>query len=552
MSLETTSTTLSGLLDRVKTPSRTEQPPADYAIPEGLLDEEELDEEEQVADKTQEFAELCFRELFEEGLGWISCAGTSYRWEQDHYEERTDSQMRRMVSAFAREYRVPQYNDAGEITSTLMPFTGAHFVSRALGWFADNTGIEPEQLNQSGLINCTNGVVRIVWRSGLPTPMLEPHDPQRHFLIDPPSTYFNPQAPAEECLRFLGCIKPDALPLWLEVMGTALDVSGYREHVGSRVPGLLQYGHGNNGKDALNLAMARLLGTSTVANVGLNDWRQYDKGEGRGRFAVSQLIRAKISMSPETSSFIKLDELQGLKAAITGDPLFVEDKGAKGFSFRPQCVFVWNLNRMVLMDASQQAITSRYAVIPFPYEFTDQQEVLPGQMRAEPRFKNDAHWLRNNVLPALLNLLIDGLQRAARDGFSRDAVAEDMQQARRDSSHLWSFAEEIGLAADEQAEPIELQDLWVELARWYQRHGWLRSGSIVSGDLKHLSLYFADSDDTDKPIKASRDLFKRLRQLFPKISKGQHPRTRTTLIYGLARSAPEQAAKAREGRTSAA
>jgi putative DNA primase/helicase len=531
---DTASTALSAVIQRVTRPPQ--QAPADYALPEGPLDEEELEEEEQVADKTQEFAELCFRELFEEGHGWITCAGTAYQWDENHYEECSAAQMRRLVSGFARNYRVPQYDDTGKYTHTLMPFTGAHFVSRALSWFADNTGIEPNQLNPSGLINCTNGVVRISWREDVPTAKLEAHDPARHFLIDPPSTRFDPQAPTEEALRFLGCIKPEALPLWLEVMGTALDVAGYRLNVGSRVPGLLQFGHGSNGKDAINLAVARLLGSSTVATVSLSDWRQYDKGEGRGRFAVAQLVGAKIAQSSETSGFVKLDELQGLKAAVTGDPVFVEPKGKDGFWINPECVFVWNLNRMVLVDASQQAITSRYAVVLFPYEFSDQKELQPGQKRADHRYKNDPNWLRRHVLPALLNLLIEGLQRAARDGFSHAAVAEEMQQARRDSSHLWSFAEEIGLTPDDQAEPIELNRLWVELAQWYQRNGWLRMGSVVSHDPKHQQLMFIESDDTDKPIKASRDLFKRLSLLFPKITKRQHPRSRVTMIHGLARS----------------
>jgi hypothetical protein len=85
----------------------------------------------------------------------------------------------------------------------------------------------------------------------------------------------------------------------------------------------------------------------------------------------------------------------------------------------------------------------------------------------------------------------------------------------------------------------------VELARWYERNGWLAAGSHVSRDPKSLYLRFLDSEDTDRPIKASRDLFKRLRLLFPKITKGQHPRSRATVIYGLALvAAPVPAAAA--------
>ena len=94
-------------------------------------------------------------------------------------------------------------------------------------------------------------------------------------------------------------------------------------------------GDGQNGKDTLREAVTRLHGTSCSATISISDWQQYEAGSGRGRFSIAPLDRARLSIASENSGAFKIDNLQWLKAAITGDPIPVERKGVQGNDISP-------------------------------------------------------------------------------------------------------------------------------------------------------------------------------------------------------------------------
>jgi putative DNA primase/helicase len=294
-------------------------------------------------------------------------------------------------------------------------------------------------------------------------------------------------------------------------------------------------GQGENGKDTLRAAISQIHGRSSIATIGISDWQQYEAGSGRGRFSIASLDRARLSIASENSGSFKIDNLQNLKAAITGDPLFVERKSLDGTDIIPRAVFLFFLNQSPLLDGGSAAILSRWAVVNMPHSYSTTPK--PGQLKADPRFKHDPEWLATEVLPALLNLMLEALANVAANGFSLDGCAADLQQLREDTSHLHQFLRDCGYVVAGPTDHVDLKQLWADLQGWYQTEGWTQYNR--AGDLEHV-----ETGDGDKPVKAIRLLPKRLTLLNPSIRKQRESgQARNTLIYGLTQIGPNHGAK---------
>ena len=160
-----------------------------------------------------------------------------------------------------------------------------------------------------------------------------------------------------------------------------------------------------------------------------------------------------------------------------------------------------------------------------------------GQLKADPRFKHDPEWLATEVLPALLDLMLEALAQVATDGFDLDACAADLQQLREDTSHLHQFLRDAGYSIAGPADAVEAKQLWLDLQDWYRREGWLQPTRY--GDWEHI-----ETGDGDKPVKAERLLPKRLIGLHPSLRKVRETgQARRTLIYGLIKIGPKSDTK---------
>jgi putative DNA primase/helicase len=464
---------------------------------------------------------------------WITVLDQTFRWVGTHYEYIRNTDLQKEVVRIARTTTAFKKID-GELVE-YHPFTKPRCIDEALKWFRQITAVDPEQLNPSGLINCRNGVLRIQWAEAVPSFDLEPHDPHRHLFIDPPGLIYDPAASTEHVDRLLECLPADSRRLFLEVISASLDIDTIRDKLGHRVPALMAIGEGENGKDTLRTAITRIHGRTSVATIGISDWQQYEAGSGRGRFSIAQLDRARLSIASENSGAFKIDNLQNLKAAITGDPIFVENKGLCGNNITPRAVFLFFLNQPPLLDGGSNAILSRWAVINMPHSYSTNPK--PGQLKADPRFKHDPEWVATEVLPALLNLMLQTLTSIAANGFSLDACAADLQQLKENTSHLHQFLSDAGYSIAGPADAVELKSLWHDLQDWYRSEGWLQINRC--GDWEHI-----ETGDGDKPVKAERLLPKRLLNLHPCLRKTRNNGPeRRTLINGLARNGAKYGSK---------
>lgn len=457
---------------------------------------------------------------------WITVGDQSYRWVGTHYEPIRTTDLQRQIVRIAQTttaLKKAGRGDAAELVE-YHPFTRPRCIEEALSWFRQITARHAEELNPSGLINCRNGVARIVWDGLIPSVELEPHDPHRHLFIDPPGLIYDPAADQANAQTLLGCLTPDGRKLFLEIAAASLDIDTIR-NLGHRVPAAMAIGSGQNGKDTLREAITRIHGRSSVAGIGISDWQQYEAGSGRGRFSIAALDRARLSIASENSGAFKLDNLESLKAAITGDPIYVEQKRLGGELITPRAVFLFFLNQPPLLDGGSAAILSRWAVLNMPHSYSTTPRA--GQLQADPRFKHDPEWMATQVLPALLNLLVEALGSVAANGFSLDACAADLQALREDTSHLHQFLRDAGYSVGAPTDCVEAKHVWRDLQDWYREEGWQerdRFGEWV----------WVEAGDGDKPVKAERLLPKRLTLLHPTLRKVRATdSSRRTLIHGL-------------------
>lgn len=169
---------------------------------------------------------------------------------------------------------------------------------------------------------------------------------------------FDPNADPQASDRLLSCLELDQQEIFLKTLAANLDLKKIRSFKGQRIRALLCKGDGNNGKDSLKEAVQCVYGVGVVSTT-MSDFHQYNNGH---KFALAKLEHARVSSSSENFNLNQLDNLQSLKAAITGETLDLELKQVQR-PMTPNAVFFFNINNVPNLQASLEAIESRYAVL---------------------------------------------------------------------------------------------------------------------------------------------------------------------------------------------
>lgn len=454
------------------------------------------------------------------GSHWVTFNGVTYKWADTHYKKVPDEAIRKDIIQVANT--IVRADNNGE--NAYHPFLNGGEICNALSWFKLVTTEDPELVNPSGCINCRNGVAHVRLEDKKPVVTLEPHDPTKHFFLEAPGFAYKPDADRTEALRFLQIIEGEAQKrLLLQVMGSAFVIDAVR-WFGHRVPALLLIGTGQNGKDTLRTLIERIFGAAAIARISLKDWQQFDAGEGRGRFSVHSIQGARLSIASENKETLKLDGLQELKKAITGDPVKVERKGQDPVDVNPKAAFLFFMNGKPLLDGGSAAILSRYGVINMPYSFST--TPMQGQLRADARFKEDPEWVAEHVLPALVNLMIEGFGDAVANGFDMSVCEDAMQELRDNTCHLHDFLRESSYEVGDPTDCVEVGEVYTELDHWYRAERWKEMNS-------QCQWVFIPTKDGDEPVRADRLLAKRLQALFPSVRRARHTQSRRWLLFGM-------------------
>jgi phage/plasmid-associated DNA primase len=308
-------------------------------------------------------------------------------------------------------------------------------------------------------------------------------------------------------------------------MGSGLELARYRAIQG-RPRAILAIGDGQNGKDTLQGAMSETLGNRGFTHCSIGDFQQYDRGR---KFPLAPLFGSRINWSSENTGYARLESIQSLKTAITGDPMSYEVKNVQEIPYSPNTLLIFNCNDPPRLDASSAAMESRWHVMAFRKRFTSRPDPSkPNELQADPRLKDDHQFIREAVCPAMLNWLLEGLQLAVSEGITYNPDSEALEAVRRESCHLFDFADDAGLEAHKDGQ-VEAYYVFELLWNWYQAQRILH----VDPSTKRPTWNTHDLGG-DHPVKIPRDLAARLRAVFPELrSERGTDKSRRSVLHGV-------------------
>ena len=198
----------------------------------------------------------------------------------------------------------------------------------------------------------------------------------------------------------------------------------------------------------------------------------------------------------------------------------IESKHQNGYEISPNTIFFFNVNEFPNIKATLGAIKSRYAVISFEKTFKDDPDPGRNEMKADPRFKYDEDFLRQEVCPSLLNKMISTLQDLVLNGIDYSCTEKILLEIQSENSHLFRFAQDVGLSYIENG-TVSAKDIWKCLEIWYMDNETLIIEIDNSG--KEQRKWVDQPKPSDKNVKGPNQVIGRFLELFPKAKRVNLP-----------------------------
>ena len=404
---------------------------------------------------------VALEDVFAGGIGLASIGQGLYQYSltEGYYQSITNNAAKKLIAEYFSIYETKP-DEHGFATNRQC--------NDALAFIKTRTYVDPATVNPPG-INLASGYLRLTYDShGNPHPELLPHSPHYVFTYRSPVTY-DPDANS----NYLDKVISDMLPcrehqeILFRVLGASLDLSAIRKRRGRDVRALFLLGEGNNGKDTLRECLCQVYGGHGVTAIPLQAFKAADKQQS---FGLYDLVVSRVNWSSENDK-VSIDTCQTLKNVITGEEVTVEKKYEQGFTTRPKAVVIFNLNDSPAIESQQEAITSRYALLPFNTVFKSNPDPAHShEKQADPRLKDDPEYLRETILPAFLNRMLQGYEDALAQGIDYSSIGTLMNEIRESNSHIISFIKQTNLVECTYSEGLKTSDIYASYERWcYQR-----------------------------------------------------------------------------------
>lgn len=436
---------------------------------------------------------------------WISLNGHLYRWMGTHYQLIADPTIKANIARWCAS--TPVWNKAKEGYS--YSYARSSVIENIWNWVVFAFAVDPALVNPPG-INCLNGTVKLHWEGKKVSWQLHPHD-ENDFYIYANQIVYDPEADPTQCDHLLACLDVEQQDIYLKTVAASLDLATVRKYR-SRIKAVFCQGLGNNGKDSLREATGCVFG-SAMTSATISDFQIYDTGK---KFPLAKLENSLVNWSSENSSVQNIDKLQSLKAAITGEPLDVERKNQDERPMLLNTIFFFNINEPPNLQAGLEAIQSRWAVLSFNKTYKVGADLTKGELEADARFRYDPEFLQTEVVPALLNKILDALPRLIDEGIDYSCTQKALEQIQQETNHLWAFSQQVGLDYQVGGR-VYINELWEKLKDWYIANGTLEVQR--SNDGKEKLEWHEQVNGRDKNIKGANQIYQRFSKLFPKISR---------------------------------
>ncbi|BAZ36766.1 helicase superfamily 3 (plasmid) [Calothrix sp. NIES-4101] len=449
---------------------------------------------------------------------WICVENQLYYWEDTHYKVSSNVVELKRISNFCNKYPVFKKDEVR------FPYANPGTAEKILRWVKMRLGIDPKLVNPPG-INCTNGVLQIYWVNDLPKWQLIDHSPNLYYTYKPIATY-NPKADQKHCDRLMAALEPAQQKIFLRTIAASLDLATVRKYKGRLIKGLLCQGSGNNGKDTLREVVSLMYGKQGITGCTLADFAAYDDGR---KFPLAKLRHSRINWASENTNTSRLDKIQSLKVLITGEELDAERKGIDAEEFTPNAIALFNVNDTPNLQATLEAIASRYAVLSFNKTYVSHPDPKKGELLADPRFKYDPIFMQTMVVPAFLNLVLQALVDLMVEGIDYNSTEEALLSIQAENCHLLQFSQDVGLGYDPNS-TLTSNEIWTVLEQWYRDNGTLDYEETKQDKLK--AIWVEQAKSSDKNVKAPNQVIPRFLQIFPKAKKVTvaHPSGKKTIL----------------------
>jgi putative DNA primase/helicase len=453
------------------------------------------------------FLQKGFNTLYGE-TKWMCADGKLYYWHGKGYRYSPDAVERRRITNYCNSYGVMKKK--GDSFVITYPYAKPNKVKELLEWVKLRVEIDPQLLNPPG-VNCTNGVLAIDWSGPIPRPVLEEHDPGKHFYTYEPLVKYDPKANPKHCDRLLQCLDSPQQQILLRNLGASLDLAEVRKRRGRETKVILACGLGANGKDSIRQVVSIIYGHQGMTSCSLADFVAYDEGR---KFALAPLVNSRVNWASENPQTTRLDKIQSLKLFATGNVLHSERKGKDHIEYSPNAIGIYNLNETPPLYGTIQATIDRIVALIFDKTFKNNPDPNnPKELLADPRFAYDVDFVQECVAPAFLNKMIAGLQALIVEGIDYSCTQQALEEIQAENSHLFQFCKDTGLAYNHSG-IVTAFDIWQRLENWYIDNGTLSFEESSNGKVK--AIWQEQSKPSDKTVKAINQALPRIKALFPK------------------------------------
>ena len=443
------------------------------------------------------FSSAAFNALYSDGC-YIASDDKLYKWDNSYYQELEPAIEKSRILSYCS--RVIVY----KIGKKTYPFDTPESVEKIYKYACIKLG-KGKLIPPANVVNCTNGVLSFTWEDKNLKLNFEPHNPEKHYFTDKPIIAYNPIANTQYADQLLSCLDAPQRDILIKTLGASLDVKTVRKYQGRNLKILFAIGQGQNGKDSINKVIRLIYQGKGTTSYQLDDFIQYDQGN---KSAIAGLINSRVNWPSESSRTTRIDNSVSLKCLATGDTLISRYLYKDGVEYSPNCIGIFNLNEFPNIFATGDAAKSRYSFLHFAKSYVDHPTKV-NELKADTRFHDDTDWVINEVAPAFLNYMIDGLQRLVKEGIDHSCNAQILQNIQGSNNHLFEFCQEMNVNFQEGAE-VKSKDLMALLKQFYL------DNDIVTIDDSGRENYSDPVKPSDKYIKSTNQLNPRILEIFPK------------------------------------
>lgn len=248
--------------------------------------------------------------------------------------------------------------------------------------------------------------------------------------------------------------------LWLQTLegifeGDKNKIDVLQEYMGycltrdiSREKSLLLLGESRSGKSTILETISHMMGEDNVSSVALENLAnsQY----------TALLINKMVNIDWDVATGADKFEAN-FKIITSGEPVNVNQKYIKAFTFRPYCKLILAANRFPRITDHSSAFYKRLIIIPCDRVFTPEEQDLKLKKKLIEE------------LPGIFNWAVKGLQRLEKRGFfevNKEFMSDAISNLREESNPVEIFFEEFIVTDVSGQEFIIKSELYEKYAKW--------------------------------------------------------------------------------------